>query len=116
MPTQHLLIGQKGEDLAARFLRSKGFLILERNWRYAKGELDLITKWEDFLVIVEVKTRSTGNHQNTVEAVNASKQELIKTTAEYYLQQKNWEHELRFDIVSIILHPSLDVEHFEWAF
>ena len=56
----HLSTGKQGEQLACQWLEAKGFSILHRNWRHGRDEIDIVARDGEFLVVVEVKTRSTG--------------------------------------------------------
>lgn len=58
-------LGRYGEDLAARRLRQSGMAILERNWRCREGELDIVARQADALVVCEVKTRRAGGYEST---------------------------------------------------
>ncbi len=106
---KHIEIGNRGEDLAVKFLISKGFKILERNWRDRKAEIDIIAKDEHGLVFVEVKTRTSANFGEPEAFVSAKQEELIFDAAQSYMEQENYEWEIRFDIVAILVK-----EHTEW--
>lgn len=101
----HNDIGSQGEKIAAKYLTSKGYTILSCNWRYKKLEIDLIARKNNFLVLVEVKTRSAEIWGLPEEAVSAKKQEQMRQAAEIYLEQNNSDDEIRFDVVSIIMLP-----------
>lgn len=101
----HNDIGSQGEKIAAEYLTSKGYTILSCNWRYKKLEIDLIARKNNFLVLVEVKTRSAEIWGLPEEAVSAKKQEQMRQAAEIYLEQNNSDDEIRFDVVSIIMLP-----------
>lgn len=103
---QHNETGAVGEQLACRFLEELGLQILERNWRFGKDELDIIARTARELVIVEVKTRSTDHHGQPEEAVKKGKRSTMIRGANAYVQQAGSELAIRFDIVSVILHPS----------
>lgn len=95
----------------------RGFEVLERNYRFGKAEIDLIVRKEKLLVFVEVKTRSGTSHGMPEVAVNATKAALIVSAAEHYLEAMNWPHEIRFDIISILIQGQRDqIEHLEDAF
>lgn len=113
---RHIQVGLEGEKISFDFLSSLGYLILETNWRYLKGEIDIICQSNDVIVIVEVKTRTTSKFGNPEEAVSESKQKLLMATAEAYLEEKDIDNELRFDVVSIILTPELTINHIIDAF
>jgi putative endonuclease len=101
-----LAAGRRGEDLAHRFLRKQGYIIVARNYRLSSGEAeaDLIAREGQDLVIVEVKTRATAEYGPPEGAVNPEKQRhLIRVAREYARKTDTpWEH-IRFDVVSIVL-------------
>lgn len=101
-----LAAGRRGEDLAHRYLRRHGFIIVARNYRLSSGdaEADLIAREGEDLVIVEVKTRETAEYGAPERAVNEEKQRhLIRVGREYARKTDTpWER-VRFDVVSIVL-------------
>ena len=103
---EHNRIGALGEQLACRHLEENGFEVLERNWRHGRHELDIIARKGQELIIVEVKTRSSVQHGEPEEAVKKGKRGLMIKAANAYVQAIGTDLALRFDIVSIILHPS----------
>lgn len=97
--------GSWGEDIAAKFLRKKGYRIIERNFRCKKGEIDIVASEGDSLVFVEVKTRSTTKFGEPEEAVNPDKMHHLHRTAYIYLRKNKLrpgEITVRFDVVSIV--------------
>jgi putative endonuclease len=94
--------GDSGEKTAAEYLRSKGYTILETNYKGDRCELDIIAREGDIIVFVEVKTRSGTTHGFPEEAVGAVKQENIGRAAETYLINHRLENEIRFDVISIV--------------
>jgi putative endonuclease len=101
-----LLLGRKGEDLAARYLESKGLVVLSRNWRCREGELDLVATDGRRLIVCEVKTRTSNDYGTPTEAVTDEKSDRIRRLARRWLTsyQVGW-CELRFDIVSVLWPP-----------
>lgn len=96
-------LGERGEDAAARFLKARGYEILERNWKCFAGEADIIALDEDALVFVEVKTRKDVSKGFPSEAVGAKKRERYERIALAYLQNADFvDIRVRFDIISII--------------
>lgn len=94
--------GRAGEELAARFLEQQGYRILHRNYRFDRGEIDLIAEEGSELVFIEVKTRRGERFGTPVEAVTPAKEEQMKKVAEGYLLRHGLEHQAcRFDIVSV---------------
>lgn len=96
-------LGRRGEDIAARYLRRCGYRILERNFRAAGAEIDLVAADRETFVFVEVKTRSGADFGMPAEAVDARKSERIRRAAAMYLRRNRAaERPARFDIVAII--------------
>lgn len=95
--------GGRYEALAAAFLENKGFRILERNFRWRRGEIDLIAAEKEILVFVEVKFRSSSARGLPEEAVTEQKQQRIFRTAEVYLcRHPEWrQKECRFDVIAV---------------
>jgi putative endonuclease len=100
--TRNALTGSEGEKAAAEYLRSKGYTVLEMNYRAEGCELDIIAREGDVIIFVEVKTRSGTSHGFPEEAVSPAKQENIGRAAETYLLNHRLENELRFDIISVL--------------
>ena len=111
-------LGQEGEDLAAGFLRKKGYKLVERNYRCKTGEVDLIVLDRKVVVFVEVKTRSDHSFGTPLEAVEIRKQHKMIRAAQYFLNQKGLhQREARFDVVGISWPGRAPiVEHIENAF
>ena len=115
--SEHYELGKKGEEIAVDFLSKKGFRILHRNWRYKKLELDIVAKTDEYLVIVEVKTRSNDYFELPQDAVTIKKQKFLFDAAEAYIELFDIDMEIRFDIISIlIIDNKTDIEHIEDAF
>lgn len=111
--TSKMQTGSDGEGAAAEYLVSKGYEILERNYRYSRAEIDLIVKIKNWLVFVEVKTRTSSAFGFPEEFVDRAKEELILMAAENYIDKINWEGNVRYDIISILKG---EIMHFEDAF
>jgi len=110
-------LGKKGEELATRLLEEKGYHILERNWRWGKEEIDIIARDGNFLVIVEVKTRSSGDYASPESSVTKIKQRTLIRAANAYCRYKGHQGEVRFDIISIIIGPDgEEINHIDDAF
>lgn len=109
-------VGSWGEETARKFLESKGYTILEQNWRCLHKEVDIIAKLQNTIVFAEVKTR-TSKFRSPIDAVDRQKQKLLISAANYYVRQKNLDCDIRFDIISIVVsNGSVDLEHIENAF
>ncbi|MEM9548518.1 MAG: YraN family protein [Bacteroidota bacterium] len=115
---KHNEIGKKGEEIALEFIRKKGYIILEKNWRHRKAEIDIIAKLKDVLIFIEVKTRSSDYYGRPETFVDAKKQQLISDTASVYMEKIGHDWEVRFDIISVLFHNEAyqSVEHFQDAF
>ena len=87
----HNELGKAGEEVAAGFMEAKGYHNLDRNYRFQKGEIDLVALRIEpaELVFVEVKTRSSEAWGFPEEAVTASKKKMLFKTYDAYLQEKN---------------------------
>jgi putative endonuclease len=106
-------LGKAGEEIAVRFLQDKGFEIIERNYRYGHGEIDIIVKDPDdgFTAFVEVKTRKNLEFGEPEYAMTKSKQKQVKKMAELYLYDKGMEEiNCRFDVVAILLEDKNNPE------
>jgi putative endonuclease len=100
-------LGALGERHAARALRAKGYRLLEANYRTKQGELDLIARDGETLVIVEVRTRTTTDHVTPLASVDARKQAQLARMTRYYLRDRRLpECYCRYDIVEVFATPS----------
>lgn len=113
--------GRRAELAAAEHLLSLGYTIVERNWRCRSGEIDLIARQGDWLVIVEVRSRSdrTARFGTAAEAVTPHKIAQVRSTAAVYLHQTGQSDEnIRFDVIAVTFEQSdgLRLEHIEGAF
>ncbi|MCX6232270.1 MAG: YraN family protein [Bacteroidetes bacterium] len=114
---EHNELGTTGEKIAENFLKEKGYEILATNWRFGADEIDIIAKNNGFLVIVEVKTRSTNAFGEPEIAVTKQKQRFLIRASQQYIIQKDINEECRFDIISIIIkNAKTTIHHIEDAF
>jgi len=111
---EHNISGQKAEEKAALFLQEKGYEILERNYRYKRSEIDIIARKGNTMIFVEVKYRSGNSYGDPEASVDEKKETHILSGAENYVFDKDWNGEVRFDIISILRDRT--IEHFEDAF
>ena len=107
--------GSKGENLAAEFLKTKGFEIVARNYRFQKAEIDLIVRRDNWLIFVEVKTRSSSSFGEPEDFVDEYKVGHIFRAAEEYIFSTDWHGHIRFDIVSVKMGVEPEIVHFEDA-
>lgn len=111
--------GKRGEDLAHRYLQSRGHIVVARNYRPTGGtaEVDLITHDGDTVVFVEVKTRGTDQFGAPEQAVDAEKRRRIVRGARHYLSHAGEGAErVRFDIVTVLFGDRERIEHIRDAF
>ncbi len=119
--SKHLETGTQGESAAAEFLEQKGWRIAARNWRMGRWEIDIIA-WtkEEILVFVEVKTRAGegAGFGGPEAAVDAKKQQMLLRAAGTYMESIDYEWEIRFDVVAVILKHGkvLEIRHVEDVF
>ena len=107
--------GNKGEILAAEFLQKKGFEVVAKNYRFKRAEIDLIVKRENWIIFVEVKTRTSTAFGEPEEFVDDHKTRNVYDAAEEYIYSTDWHGHIRFDIVSVKLGAEIEIEHFEDA-
>jgi putative endonuclease len=106
----HQAIGQSGEALACQYLAENGYLILEKNWRFGRYEVDIIACKADKLHIIEVKTRTSDRFGHPEENVSKSKLEFLAKAAEAYTTaHPNW-MKLQFDVIAILLKKNSSTE------
>ena len=112
-------VGRFGEELAARHLDGAGLRIVDRNWRCAEGEIDIVAADGDTLVFCEVKTRSGTGFGDPAEAITAAKSARLRRLGLRWLAAHGlgW-RELRFDVVTVLRRNGADpvVRHLKDAF
>lgn len=109
--------GKKGESIAKAYLISKGYKILETNYRNKIGEIDIVALDKDILVFVEVKTRTSIKFGYPYEAVNIKKQnKIINCSYTYVKYHKLMNYQLRYDIIEVYLTPNIKVNHIPNSF
>lgn len=101
------ILGTKGERLAADFLIRHGFEVIERNFRYNRGEIDIITRKGKLISFCEVKTRRSDTYGSGEEAIDLKKRKQIQKVAEgYILEHKLDDYDFRFDVVVVEMRRS----------
>lgn len=117
---EHNEFGKWGEDEAAAYLEDEGYIILERDWKIGRRDLDIIALSPDgdTMVVVEVKTRTEEEYQKPEEAVDKRKMRNLAIAANAYAKEFQIDKDMRFDIISIVGkgHQVLRLEHLEDAF
>lgn len=115
----HNALGILGEDLAEAFLRKKKYVILHKNWRKGKSEVDLICSKDELLIFVEVKTRTHTAYGAPHEAVTPKKQEELRKAVDAFFNEfPHIDLEVRFDIIEVVnpLHKNARITHLPDAF
>ena len=113
----HIEFGQKGEKLAKEYLENLGFTLIHSNYRASHAEVDLIMQDGNEVVFIEVKTRSYDYYGSPEEFVDQNKQDNMAFAASLYMIDNEYEGEIRFDIVAIILNVGLQkIKHIKDAF
>jgi putative endonuclease len=117
-------LGGRGEDAAVAWYRDASYEVIDRNWRCAEGELDVVAKSADGAVLVfcEVKTRSSALFGSPFEAVTRAKQRQVRKLAALWLHRErrdaaHYEH-IRFDVAAVTSGAggTLEIEVLEGAF
>ena len=116
----HNELGKWGEDEAALYLEDEGYVIIDRDWKIGKRDLDILALSPDgkTLAVVEVKTRSGDEYQQPEEAVDGRKMRNLAIAANAYVKEHQVDKELRFDIISVVGvgHQVEHLEHLKDAF
>lgn len=101
---KHITTGKDGEGLAGSFFERQGYVLLEKNWRHSRWEVDIIASKNSVLHFIEVKTRRSKNFGLPEDSVGNKKiQNLINAAEEYLYQHPEWTR-IQFDILSIIIN------------
>ena len=114
---KHYQLGKLGERLAIGHLLSKGYVILEQNWRLNNLEVDIIADDGECIVFIEVKTRSTDIYGDPADAVDREKRLHLINAADAYVSRLHLDVQVRFDIIAIIANDNeTKIQHYEDAF
>lgn len=109
--------GQIAEQRAVTYLKKTGYEIVEQNYRYRKAEIDIIARKDNFIIVVEVKARSSSYYGAPVSFVNRKKIQLLVMAIDAYIQKNDLDVEVRFDIISYLVeNGKWTREHIENAF
>ncbi|MBQ6742446.1 MAG: YraN family protein [Bacteroidales bacterium] len=112
-----LEFGKIGEQMTAKYLTDKGYIILEHNYRRGHLEIDLIALDEDELVIVEVKSRAYDNILQPEDAVDHKKRQALIRLANEYVKTHNHKENVRFDIVTVVSKADgAEIKHLKNAY
>ena len=109
-------LGRYGEALAARFLTQHGWSLLDRNWRCAAGELDIVAERAGIVAVCEVKTRRSLRFGSPLEAVTGEKAQRLRRLAAQWLASKGTTRaDVRIDVISVLVDDAgfTHVQHIE---
>lgn len=110
-------LGQKGEELAAEHLKGKGYSIRHRNWVSGKKEIDIVAENKDYIIFVEVKTRSEQPMAERRDWITREKRISMMSSAESYIRRYNILKDTRFDVIFIEAEgKGFKIDHIEDAF
>lgn len=115
---QKQLLGKYGEDIAASYLKDHGYQIIDRNWRSALGEIDIVAKTKSTLVFVEVKTRNGIGYGHPFEAITKTKMlRMRKLAAQWCAQQHSTALDIRLDAIAVLIRSGkVGIEHLKQVF
>jgi putative endonuclease len=115
--SKHYELGIKGEQQAVDYLLKHNYVILERNYRFQKAEVDIIAQKGDILAVVEVKTRSTVDFGNPQDFVKPKQIKNLVKAVDAYVAENELDLEVRFDIIALVKEgKGFQIEHLENAF
>lgn len=112
--------GYKAEELAASYLESKGYTILDRNYYFEHAEVDIVALGEEYIIFVEVKSRKNNDFGRPEEAIDSVKKQNVLKAAEAWLHERKMTGAfIRFDVIAITQeydNQAPDIRHFDNAF
>lgn len=109
--------GKLGEDIAVGYLERNGYVILSRNFRFGRVEIDVVCEQAGEVVFVEVKTRTSDQMAYPEQAVGKAKQRNIRVAAEQFLEENELAKPARFDIIAVVKNETkFEIEHIQDAF
>ncbi len=111
-------LGRKGEREAEKYLKKKGYRILDRNFRIKGGELDLVAEKDGEIVFVEVRTRERDDFMDPIFSITPKKRRSLRRAAEVYLLSRGLDlAPCRFDVITLVREGnSLKINHYENIF
>ena len=115
MQNSKQLLGATGEEIAVNYLVSQGYVVFDRNWRSKSGEIDIIASEkfnsQDELIFIEVKTRSSRDYGDPIQAITATKYLRMYRLALEWLSENSASREAwRLDVISIVISRAQEIE------
>jgi putative endonuclease len=109
---QHNEFGTEGENMAVKWLTEKGYEILHRNWRFGQYEIDIIAHKNNFLHIIEVKTRHASPFGHPEDSVGRAKFKNLQRATDRFLQLNPGHKWIQYNILAITLFKNREPEFF----
>ena len=108
-------LGATGEEIAVDYLISQGYVVFDRNWRSKSGEIDIIASEkfnsQDELIFIEVKTRSSRDYGDPIEAISATKYlRMYRLALEWLIENSASREAWRLDVISIVISRAQEIE------
>ncbi|UCB56855.1 MAG: YraN family protein [Candidatus Omnitrophota bacterium] len=114
--SENLRTARRGEEIAARHLQTKGYRLIEQNYRTRYAEIDLITRYKGILVFVEVRTKRNEQFGSPEETINRNKINKLIKNAQGYMLKKGYNKKYRIDAVCVLLDKNGEagrISHYE---
>ncbi|MBQ8741393.1 MAG: YraN family protein [Clostridia bacterium] len=103
------LVGKAGEDFVAQYLKSKGYIIIKRNWRDSRyGEIDIVAENRECIAFVEVKTRQKDSLVSGLEAVDFGKQQRTRNASQTFMRRLRTNLPPRLDVAEVTVIDEKD--------
>jgi len=113
----HYRQGMDGEEAAVAYLRSRGYQIRARNYRFRRAEIDILALRDGVLAVIEVKTRSNGFYEPLSHTVSRPKIQRLVKAADHFVREKGLDVDVRFDIIQLLGdRGDYQLQHLEDAF
>jgi len=112
----HNIIGKEGEEIAKKYLENKGYKILECNYRTKRAEIDIITKYKNTLVFMEVRTKHHERYGTPEETIDYKKRMRLKRNAAAYIHRRKYNGSYRIDAVCLLIDKNEGlrrIDHYE---
>ena len=115
MQNSKQLLGATGEEIAVDYLVSQGYVVFDRNWRSKSGEIDIIASEkfnsQDELIFIEVKTRSSRDYGDPIQAITATKYlRMYRLALEWLSENRASREAWRLDVISIVISRAQEIE------
>ena len=113
---QHNAIGKQGEELARKYLANRGYRILEQNYKTRRGEIDLVARYKNTLIIIEVRTKHHEQFGTPEETIDYKKRLRLLKNANAYVAKVKHSGPYRIDVICVIIDQNNDpqrITHYE---